>query len=147
MSDAPVSLPASLTELKIEIGKNIMRAGLSEVYDDPVNDRRIGIEELVAMSPVEYHADAGDRWRLVYPEATKQIEIIAERAIPCCTDRDGLVVSLMSDLSAACEQLDRQQRTMLIFHIGAFFQSIINVGPTPEAKQCLEVLAAYGRGE
>jgi hypothetical protein len=140
MSDVPLSL----TDLKIAIGTNIMSRELMGLLEDVDGD--LDIEVVVVGVPDDELIDSAETWRATYPEVVKYAMWVAERALPYVTDKVTMFANILHDASEATELLSYYERALFVGCICPVLQKVQSV-ETTEAVQCLEALAAFGRGE
>lgn len=138
-------VPCSLTDVKVAIGKNIIRWALLDLMED--FDDEFDVEASVVGIPDERCVRAAEGWRERYPEVAKSATRIADRALPYLPDnRDALLISVMNDTLAATGVMRPHECVLFVYYVSPVLQGVLGTDVT-KAARCLEALAAYGRGE
>lgn len=135
-------VPRTLNELKVQIGKNILTDNIRSMYGTDET-----LEEVVSRASHDHHIEAAERWRIVYPEATEKIGLIAQRALGDLPGEPSLAMSsILGDIHMFTVDLAEDEGDNLNAHIGPVFRNAFSEGPE-RAKECLEALVAYANGE
>ena len=135
-------VPGSLTELKIQIGKDIYLHGLEMAYrmTDAYWDD-------VDQVPDEFYVDTADRWRAKCPDVAETFGRAAERALlELSRDQDGAVLALVSEMIKSATEAAMTGSLARAFYAFAILNGALGADYT-NARQYFEALVANGRGE
>ncbi len=135
--------PANVRELKIEIGKDILRSSLKAMGTEHSQT-----DAIVKRSNDAYHIDAAENLRSAAPAGIMSgIAQIADRALrEFGRDTGDALMSIMSDLTSNFRYVNQ----WFIHDSPPFFTNLFRQLAEMDEEQMrntLQVLAAYARGE
>ena len=135
-------VPRSLTELKIQIGKDIHLHGIELEYGaadaywedaDQVSD--------------QFYVETADRWRAKCPDIAEAFGQAAERALLELPNAQGdPVAALLKEMIRYATDIGKTGSVARAFYALVVLKCALDVGPA-EARQYLEALVAHSRGE
>lgn len=135
-------VPRSLTELKIQIGKNILAYGMKSVFGS--DDRH---QAVIDRAPGYHHIEAAELWRSVYLQVVQKVGWAAERALlELPHGRDAAMASLMMDTLKMETDVSGAADSGAAMYLYPILRDVFSVDDAG-TSQCLEALVAYGRGE
>lgn len=135
-------VPCSLTELKIQIGKDIHLHGMQMAYR--TTDAYWGDVDQVSD---EFYVEIADRWCVKCPGVVEKFSQAAEKALLEQSEaQDGATAVLLAEMIKYATEMAMTGAVAKAFYTFAVANGILGAEPTA-ARQYLEALAAYGRGE
>lgn len=138
-------VPRSLTELKVQLGRDILVYEMTSAYgrlDDT-------IQGVIDRAPAWHHIEAADRWRAAFAATIDRFGQLAARALPNLPDNpDAAMDSIMSDMYGLVMHgnLHEMRTSNADVYFGVVLRDVLKNGPA-DAKLCLEALSAFARGE
>ena len=136
-------VPGSLTELKIQIGKDIYLHGLEMAYR--TNDT---YWDDIDQVPDEFYVETADRWRAKCPDVAEAFGQAAERALSeLPKDREGAALTLVSEMIKHATEAAMTGSLARAFYAFAVLNGALGADHTNNARQYFEALVANGRGE
>ena len=135
-------VPCSLTELKIQIGKDIHRQALMMTAE--IGGRCIN---LVDDAPDDHRVDVANYWRAKCPQVAKEFGNAAEKALLELPEAGGHTVSaLLRGMIDCVLNMAAANQDEEAFYGFAILNGTLSANAA-NAKQYFEALVAYGRGE
>jgi hypothetical protein len=135
-------VPGSLTELKIQIGKDIhlhsveMSYGATDAYYDAMDQ-----------VPDQFYVETAERWRAKYPDIPKRFSEAAEAALlELSTAQGGAVTTLLMEMLRYATDMVMTDSDAEAFYAFAILNGVLDADAA-NAQQYFEALVAYGRGE
>lgn len=135
--------PSNVHELKIEIGKDILRESLRSIGTSPGQ-----IEAVMRRSNDSYHIEAAETLRASVPDNIMSgIAQLADRALrEVAPDTGDALMSVMSDLTSNFRYVSTWLRQDSPPYFTNLFRDLAELGED-EMRNTLESLAAYASGE
>lgn len=138
MSEAP----CSLTELKIQIGKDIHRQALMMTAET-----RDCCLSLLDDAPDDHRVDVANYWRAKCPQVAKEFGNAAEKALFELPETGGHTVStLLRGMIDCVLNMAASNQDEEAFYGFAILNGTMSANAT-NAKEYFEALVAYGRGD
>ena len=135
-------VPCSLTELKIQIGKDIHRQAMMMTAE--IRGRCMS---LVDDAPDNHRVDVANYWRAKCPQVAKEFGSAAEKALLELPDAGGHTVStLLRGMIDCVLNMAAANQDEEAFYGFATLNGTLSTNAS-NAKQYFEALVAYGRGE
>ena len=134
-------VPSSLTELKIQIGKNVRTHSMEFEHALSAESQAI-----INNAPSWQLIGAAERWRAAYPAVAEQVGKAAAQTLEeLQTGSRGDNSQLLNSIKTDSEVHD-VARSRAPLHLYPILRDVFS-GDESSARQCLEALVAYGRGE
>ena len=135
-------VPRTLTELKIQIGKDIhlhgieLEYGAADAYWDDADQ-----------APDQFYVETADRWRAKCRDIAEAFGQAAERALLELPNAQGdPVAALLKEMIKYATEMAMSGSVANAFYTFAILNGALDVGPAG-ARQYLEALVAHSRGE
>lgn len=135
-------VPGSLTELKIQIGKDLYLHSLELEYvqadsywngSDQVSD--------------QYYIETAERWRAKHPDIAEKLGQAAEKALRQLPVAQGAaVVALLREVIRYATEVTMAGSAAKAFYAFSILNGVLDV-TYANAQQYFEALVAHGRGE
>ena len=135
-------VPGSLTELKIQIGKDLYLRSMELEYGqaDPYWDD-------AGQVPDQYYIEIAERWRAQHPEVAEKFGQAAEKALrELPTAQGAAVVALIREVIHHATEMTMAGSAAKASYTFSVLNSALDV-TYADAQQYFEALAAHGRGE
>lgn len=135
-------VPGSLTELKLQIGKDLYLHTLELGYGQADSYW----DDLDRVSD-QYYVDTAERWRATHPDIAEKLGRIAEQTLLELPIAQGAaVVALLRKVIQHATEVTMAGSAARSFYTFSILNGVLGV-TYANAQQYLEALVAYGRGE